>query len=106
MHNRAGFSAKTFFMPKLGKWDQNGPKAKFKIVSLRPSVLLSRHFLVIVSLVFSEIWHGVEIHMKLSVTEPDFLENFLLPQNWEKVPKMGQKQCFFNLFKNLVINFY
>ena len=31
---------------------------------------------------------------------------FFLPQNWEKRPKMGQKHGFFNLLKNLVINFY
>ena len=43
--------------------------------------------------------------MKLCVTE--FSEKkFFLPQNWEKGPKMGQKQGFFNLLENLVINFY
>ena len=31
---------------------------------------------------------------------------FFLPQNWEKGPKMGQKQVFFSLLENLVINFY
>ena len=42
--------------------------------------------------------------MKLCVTE--FSEKkFFLPQNWEKGPKMGQNQGFFNLLENLVINF-
>ena len=30
----------------------------YKIGSVRPSVLLSRRFIGIVSLVFSELWHG------------------------------------------------
>ena len=33
-------------------------------------------------------------------------KKIFLPQNWEKGPKMGQKQGFFNLLENLVINFY
>ena len=53
----------------------------------------------------------LEIHMKLHVTEPDFLENAPPPpkkkkQQRENGPKMGQKQGFLNLLKNLVINFY
>ena len=35
-----------------------------------------------------------------------FSGKIFLPQNWEKEPKMGQKQGFFNLLENLVINFY
>ena len=31
---------------------------------------------------------------------------FFLTKNWEKGPKMDQKQGFFNLLENLVINFY
>ena len=38
----------------------------------------------------------LETHMKLCVTEPDFLENG---------PKIGERQGFLNLLKNLVINF-
>ena len=33
-------------------------------------------------------------------------EKKICPQNWENGPKMGQKQGFWNLLKNLVINFY
>ena len=63
----------------------------YKIGSVHPSVLPSRRFLGIVSLVFSEISHG----RNLCVTELDFLGKLFLPQNWEKGPKMGQKQGFF-----------
>ena len=31
---------------------------------------------------------------------------FFLPKNWEKEPKMSQKQYFFNLLENLVISYY
>ena len=48
----------------------------------------------------------LETHMNLCVTESDFLENFFLPKMWENGPKMGQKQGFLNLLKDLVINFY
>ena len=44
----------------------------------------------------------LETHMKLSVAEPDFVGNFFCP----KIGEMGQKQDFFNLLENLVINFY
>ena len=47
----------------------------------------------------------LETHIKLCMTEPDFLDNFFLTQNLENGPKMGQKQGFFNLLKDLVINF-
>ena len=40
------------------------------------------------------------------MAQPVFWEIFFLPQNWEKEPKMGQKNSFFNLLENLVINFY
>ena len=76
-------------------------------MSVRPSVLLSRHFLGIVSLVFSEIWHGARNSYEVVRDRARFSEkkNFL-PQNWEKRPNMGQKHGFFNLLENLVINFY
>ena len=48
----------------------------------------------------------LETHMKLCVTEPDFLENFFFAPKLEKGPKMGPKQGFFSLLENLVINIY
>ena len=48
----------------------------------------------------------VETHMKLCVTEPDFLETIFLSQIFDKNwSKMVQKQGFLNLSKNLVIIF-
>ena len=48
----------------------------------------------------------LEAYMKLCMTEPDFLEIFFFPKNWENGPKMDQKQGFLNLLKNLVIDFF
>ena len=48
----------------------------------------------------------LQTDMKLRVTESDFLEKDFCLQNWENGLKMGQKQGFSNLLKNLVINFY
>ena len=48
----------------------------------------------------------LESHVKLGATEPDFPGKILLPPNWANGPEMGQKQSFFNLLENLVINFY
>ena len=49
----------------------------------------------------------LESHVKLCVTEVDFLGKiFFCPQNWENGPKMDQKQGFLNLLENLVINVY
>ena len=52
----------------------------------------------------------LETHMKLCVTEPDFLENFFCPKNWENGPKMEYIEYipldFLNILKNFVINFY
>ena len=48
----------------------------------------------------------LETHMKLGMTQPDFLGKIFFASNWEKGPKMVQKQGFFNLLENLVINFY
>ena len=44
----------------------------------------------------------LDTHMKLGVTEPDFLEKFFSP------PKLGKcaKSSFLNILKNCVINFY
>ena len=41
----------------------------------------------------------LEIHMKLCVTESDFLEKIFCPQNLENEPKMGQKQGFLSILK-------
>ena len=48
----------------------------------------------------------LETYMKLCVTEPDFLGNFVFAPKLEKEPKMGPKQGFFSLLENLVINIY
>ena len=44
--------------------------------------------------------------MKLCVTELDFSEQFFCPINGENGPKMGQKQGYPNLLKNLGISFF
>ena len=48
----------------------------------------------------------LESHVKLCVTESDFLRKKFCPKNWENVPKIGQKQGLFNLLENVVISFY
>ena len=50
----------------------------------------------------------LEIHMKLCVTEPDFPENFVYPQNRENGQKRGQKRFFefIENFLNFTINLY
>ena len=48
----------------------------------------------------------LETCVKLCMAELDFLEYFFCPKNLEDGPRMGQKQGFLNLFKNLLINFY
>ena len=49
----------------------------------------------------------LETDMKLCVTEPDFLEKNFLPPKLGKVNQNWAKnRVFFNLLKNLVINFY
>ena len=56
---------------------------------------MTRHFLGIVSLVFSEIWHGARNLYEVVRDRAIFSEkNFFLPQHWEKEPKMGQNQFF------------
>ena len=71
--------------------------------------------LFICSGVFLELYHYfflnfcvvLETNMKLCVTEPDFLEKTFLPLKLGKWTKNGPKiVCFFDLLKNLVINFY
>ena len=49
----------------------------------------------------------LEIHMKLCMTEPDFPENFFLPPKLGKWVKYElETGYFFNILKNVVINFY
>ena len=48
----------------------------------------------------------LETHMKLYMTEPDFLEKVFCPKIWENGPKIGQKLGFLDLLKDLIINFY
>ena len=71
-----------------------------------PSVLLSKHFLGVVSLVFSQIWHGARNSYKVVHNRAFREKKNFLSQNWEKGPKMGQNQGFFNILENLVINLY
>ena len=77
----------------------------YKIGSVDPSLLLSRHFLGTVSIVFSEIWHGARYSFEV-VCDRAFWEKFFWPKIGKKSPKMGQNQGFFNLLENLVINLY
>ena len=64
-----------------------------------PSVFLSRRFLGIGSLVFSETRHGVrDPHVLLCMIEPDFFFNFC-PKNWGNGPKMPPKQFFLIYWK-------
>ena len=59
-----------------------------------PSFYLSGCIFGIVWIVFGKFLHGTRKPYEV-VTEPDFLENYFCPQNWENGPKMGQ-----NLLKN------
>ena len=70
---------------------QQLPEGSCKIGSVRPSVCpsicLAGVFLGIVQLIFSKFWHGARIPC-------------------EVVPPKWAKNGFFNLLKNLVLNFY
>ena len=69
----------------------------YEVGSVRPSILEL--------LVFSKFWHGTR-DTKLFVTvAKNFWKFFFWHKNWESGPKMGQKQGFLNLLKNVVINF-
>ena len=48
----------------------------------------------------------LETRMKLYVAKPDSLEKKFAQNFGENGPKMGQKQGFLNLLKDLVIVFY
>ena len=72
--------------------------------SFCPFVLLSRHFLEIVSLVFSKFKHGARNLYEVVCNRARFCqENFFCPQNWENGPKMVQNQGFLNLLKTFVL---
>ena len=64
------------------------------------SILPSGSFLGIGSLVFSESQHGVNPCLVVRDRAGFFLKNLFAP----KMRKMGQKQGFFNLSENLVLN--
>ena len=88
------------------------PEGSYKIVSVRLSIRPSINPSVqafswncIISF-FLNFGMVLETHMKLCVTELDFLEKFFWPKCWENGPKMGQKQGFLKLLKDLVIKFY
>ena len=70
-----------------------------------PSFCLCWHFLGIISL-SSKFWHGARSLYNIRHGRGRFSGNFFCPRNWEKDQKIGQKQGFLNLLKNLVINFY
>ena len=86
------------------------PRSSQKIGSVRPSVLpsvlLSRHFFGIVSLFFSEIWHGDRILCEVVRDRAGFSGNIFLLPKLGKFAQNGPKTGFFNLLENLVINVY
>ena len=75
-------------------------------LSFRPSFHLSGRFLVIISLAFSKFWHGTRNPYEVVRERAGFSGKKIIVPKIEKGPKMGQKQDFLNLLKNLVINFY
>ena len=48
----------------------------------------------------------LEIHMKLHVTEPDFLGKKIAPKTGKTDEKWAKSRVYFELFKNLVVKFY
>ena len=69
--------------------------------SFHPSILPSGCFLGILSLIFSKFWHGARNLYEVSVTVPYFLAPKI-----GKVDQKWAKNGFFNLLKNLVLNFH
>ena len=64
-------------------------------MSVRPSVLLSRHFLGIVSLVFSEIWHGGRDLYEVVCDRTGFPRKIsLCPKIGKKCPKWAKNSVF------------
>ena len=85
-------------------WIRVRPSVRpFVFLSFQPSALLSRRFLWIGSLVFSETQHGVRGSCLVVCGRSGFLKKNLFAQ---KMGKMGQKQEFLNLLENLVMNFF
>ena len=81
------------------------PCDSWKGPSILSSVLLSKRFLAIV-LVFSEYWHSARNPYEVVCDWAEFSQKkFFCPKIWENGPKMGQKQGFLNLSKDLVFNF-
>ena len=68
----------------------------------------SEHFLGIVTLAFSEFWHGARNPYEVvhGGQRWIFQKRFFCPKNWKNGPKAGQRQSFLNLLKNFAINFY
>ena len=82
------------------------PCDSWKGPSILSSVLLSKRFLAIV-LVFSEYWHSARNPYEVVCDWAEFSQKKIFcPKIWENGPKMGQKQGFLNLSKDLVFNFY
>ena len=79
-------------------------------VFILPSVLLfvflSRHFLGIVSLVFSEFWRIARSPYEIVHDTQIFWKKHFCLKIWENGPNMVQKQGFLNSLKDFVINFY
>ena len=73
------------------------------LLSVLLSFCLCGRFLGIVLLIFSKFWHGARIPCEVMRDRARFSrKKFFTP----KIGKMGQRQDFFNLLEDLVINFY
>ena len=87
-------------------------EGSYELGSVRPSV---RHlvrlsfcpdvFLGLAHQFFLKLGMVLGTHVLLCMIELDFFFNFC-PKNWGNGPKMPQKQFFFDLLENLVINFF
>ena len=74
-----------------------------KIGSVHPSVCPSV-FWELCHYFFSKFWHDARNPYKV-VCDSQIFQIFFVPRNWGNGLKMGQKQHFLNLLKNLVDNF-
>ena len=83
----------------------NGPikQGLSVLLSVLPSVQV---FLGIVSLVYSEFWHGARNPFEVVHDRARLSGKNCFASELENGPKMCQKQGFLNLLKNLVIDFY
>ena len=101
--NFSANSQESFLDPRL--W----PERSYKIGSVRPSFRLFGHFLRIVSLVFSKFWYGARNPYEvvwICASQIWILQKKFLPQKLRKWTKNGPELSFFNVLKNLIINFY